>query len=309
MKISKFLHRLAFASGLSAGLAARRDERRILMLHGIDEVEMPARDFEQGVAWLARRFRIVPLSEMVDAIAARRSPPAGGELALTFDDGLQNQFELAYPVLKRLGTPATFFVCPDLIEQRRWIWTQEARSRLQTMTPAARAEFALASGPSLTDIEPLMARLKKQPIAERLRQEAALRAVTPDFAPTETTRRRYDPLTWDELARIDPSVVTIGSHTLTHPILPSIDDAALEREIVDSRRILEQRLGRTVDLFCYPNGSLDPRVRAVVARTYRAAVTTEYGFVDAHPDLHGLHRIPASPRLPLLAWRMHRPTA
>jgi peptidoglycan/xylan/chitin deacetylase (PgdA/CDA1 family) len=309
MKISKFLHRLAFASGLSAGLAARRNVRRILMLHGIDDVEMPAAEFEQGIAWLARHFRIVPLGEMVDGIAAGRGPHAGGELALTFDDGLRNQFELAYPVLKRLGAPGTFFVCPDLIEQRRWIWTQEARSRLQTMTPAARAQFALASGPSLSEIEPLMSRLKTQPIAERLRQEAALRSITPDFAPTELTRRRYDPLSWDELARIDPSVVTIGSHTLTHPILPSIDDAALEREIVDSRRILEERLGRTVDLFCYPNGSLDPRVHAVVARTYRAAVTTEYGFVGARPDLHGLHRIPATPRLPLLAWRMHRPTA
>src|SRR5262249_2151976 len=146
-------------------------------------------------------------------------------------------------------------------------------------------------------------------IAERLRQEAALRSVTPDFAPTEFTRRRFDPLSWDELARIDPSVVTIGSHTLTHPILPSIDDAALEREIVETRRILEQRLGRISDLLCSPHGSLDPRVHAVVARTYRAAVPTEYGFVGARPDLHGLHRIPATPRLPLLAWRMHRPTA
>jgi peptidoglycan/xylan/chitin deacetylase (PgdA/CDA1 family) len=309
MKISKFLHRIAFTSGLSAGLAARRKVRRILMLHGIDDIEMPQAEFEQGIAWLARHFRIVPLVEMVDGIAAGRAPHPGGELALTFDDGLRNQFELAYPVLKRLGAPGTFFVCPDLIEQRRWIWTQEARSRLQTMTPAARAEFALASGPSTSEIEPLMSRLKTQPIAERLRHEAALRSVTPDFAPTEATRRRYDPLSWDELARIDPTVVTIGSHTLTHPILPSIGDEALEREIVDSRRILEQRLGRIVDLFCYPNGSLDPRVHAVVARTYRAAVTTEYGFVAARPDLHGLHRIPATPRLPLLAWRMHRPTA
>ena len=309
MKFSRQIQAFAFASGLSAWLAERRPVRRILMLHGIDDVEMPASAFEQGLAWLARRFRIVPLGEMVDGLAAGRPPAPGGELALTFDDGLRNQFELAYPVLARLGVPATFFVCPDLIEQRRWIWTQEARSRLQTMTPAARAQFALASGASVSEIEPLVVRMKRQPIAERQRHEAALRAITPDFAPTEFTRRRYDPLSWEEIARLDPSVVTIGSHTLTHPILPSIGDEALEREIVESRRILEQRLGRTVDLFCYPNGSLDPRVHAVVARTYRAAVTTEYGFVGARPDLHRLHRIPATPRLPLLAWRMHRPTA
>jgi peptidoglycan/xylan/chitin deacetylase (PgdA/CDA1 family) len=152
------------------------------------------------------------------------------------------------------------------------------------MTPQARAEFALASGPAIAEVEPLMTRLKEQPIGQRLAQEARLREHTPDFAPSDDTRRRFDPLSWAELQRIDPSVVTIGSHTLTHPILPSISDEALEREIVDSRRILEQRLGRTVDLFCYPNGSLDRRVHAVVARTYRAAVTTEYGFVGPEPD-------------------------
>jgi peptidoglycan/xylan/chitin deacetylase (PgdA/CDA1 family) len=309
MKFSRQIHQFAFASGLSAWLAGRQPVRRILMLHGIDDVEMPAAAFEQGVAWLARHFRIVPLGEMVDAIAAGRPPSAGGELALTFDDGLRNQFELAYPVLKRLGAPATFFVCPDLIEQRRWIWTQEARTRLQAMTPAARAEFALASGEPISEVEPLMLRMKGQPIDERVRQEDLLRACTPDFAPSASTRQRFDPLSWDELQRIDPSVVTIGSHTLTHPILPSIGPEALEREIVESRRILEARLHRTVDLFCYPNGSLDRRVHDVVARTYRAAVTTEYGFVEARPDLRGLHRIPATPRLPLLAWRMHRPNA
>jgi peptidoglycan/xylan/chitin deacetylase (PgdA/CDA1 family) len=49
---------------------------------------------------------------MVDSILASRPVGRDGELALTFDDGLRNQFELAYPALRRLGTPATFFVCP-----------------------------------------------------------------------------------------------------------------------------------------------------------------------------------------------------
>jgi hypothetical protein len=64
-----------------------------------------------------------------------------------------------------------------------------------------------------------------------------------------------------------------------------------------------------VDFFCYPNGSNDGRVRAAAARVYGAAVTTESGIVDAAANMHRLPRIPATERLPLLAWRMHRPSA
>ena len=106
-----------------------------------------------------------------------------------------------------------------------------------------------------------------------------------------------------------PSLITIGSHSLSHPILPSIDDAALEREVTASRRVLEQRLGRNVDLFCYPNGAQDDRVYASVARCYRAAVTTHYGFVHPSDDLHRMMRFPAAANLPLMAWRMHWPNA
>ena len=310
MKLSRQIHALAFATGLSAWLARRKAARRVIMFHGVDEVGMPVAVFESNLRWLAERFRIVSLGEMVDGILQGRAPDSRGELVLTFDDGLANHFDAAYPVLQRLALPATFFVCPDLIEGRRWIWNQEARARLQGMAVQARAEFAQGSlGLACADVEPLVQRMKELAMADRQRVETDLRQRTPDFLASPLAHRQFDPLTWDQLARLDPALVTIGSHTLSHPILPSIDDAALEREVAESRRVLERRLGRTVDLFCYPNGAQDDRVHATVARTYRAAVTTRYGFVEPSTDAHRMMRIPATPSLPLLAWRMHRPNA
>lgn len=309
MRLAPLLHRAALTSGLSSALAGRQRVRRILMLHGVGDDQMPVHEFEDGIAWLARHQRVVPLGRMVDELVRGQPVASGGQIAVTFDDGLRNQFELAYPILQRHGVPATFFVCPGLIDEGRWIWNQEARARLHALEPAQRAACAAAFGPGTSDVETIVARMKTLPYAARRRAEDQLRGCTPDFVPDEAARRACDPLSWDEFAHIDPALVTIGSHTLHHPILTRIDDAMLEREIVDSRRVLEQRLKRTVDLFCYPNGAMDPRVRGVVARTYRAAVTTEYGFVAPAPELHRLRRIPGAPGLPLLAWRMHRPTA
>ncbi len=310
MKFSRQIQSLAFATGLSTWLARRRPARRVIMFHGVDEVEMPVGVFEDNLRWLAAHFNIVPLAAMVDGVLQGRSPDPRGELVLTFDDGLGNHFDAAYPVLRKLGLPATYFVCPELIERGAWIWNQEARERLKSLAPQARAEFAQqAFGSASSDVELLVERMKGLPIAERQRAEAGLRERTPDFAPSPLQRQRFDPLTWSKLRELDPSLITIGSHTLSHPILPTIDDATLEREVRDSRQILEQRLGRAVDLFCYPNGAQDDRVHAAVARHYRAAVTTRYGLVPPTTDAHRMMRIPAARSLPMLAWRMHRPTA
>jgi peptidoglycan/xylan/chitin deacetylase (PgdA/CDA1 family) len=301
------VHDAALRSGLSGWRARRQDVRRIVMLHGVGPKDLPDDALDVCIGWLARHFRIVPLAELIDAHAARR--PCDREIALTFDDGLRCHVERAYPVLLRHRAPATFFVCPGLIESRRWLWNHEARSRLERLVPAELTTLAARWGAPAGGVEAVVGWMKSLHTARRIDVEGRLREATPGFTPTREERERFDPLAWDDLARLDPSVVTIGSHTLMHPILPTLDDATLESELSDSRAMLENRLKRTVDIFCYPNGSTDRRVREAAARSYRAAVTTEYGNVHAGVGLLELPRIPVTSRLSLMAWRMHRPAA
>jgi peptidoglycan/xylan/chitin deacetylase (PgdA/CDA1 family) len=86
-------------------------------------------------------------------------------------------------------------------------------------------------------------------------------------------------LSWDELAGIaEIPLFTIGAHTVTHPALPTVDDAAAWDEIAGSKRILETRLGRPVALFAYPAGFYGVReARMVRDAGYSAAVTTDPG--------------------------------
>jgi peptidoglycan/xylan/chitin deacetylase (PgdA/CDA1 family) len=308
-RLVKPLHAAALVSGASAWLARRQPARRIVMFHGVGPSELPAAAFEAGLAWLAMRFEVVSLDGMARAIAEDIAPGPRGEVALTFDDGLRNHCDVAYPILKRLGLPATFFVCPGLIDSGRWLWNHEARRRLASLSPSERTAFARSCGFAADDVESIVDCMKRLPLARRVEREKQLRELTPDLEISEEARQRFDPMRWSDLERLDPSLITIGSHTMTHPILPTLDDAALTREVVESRRMLEQRLGRTVDLFCYPNGANDRRVCDEVARAYRAAVTTEYGFAPPRADPHRLPRIPVASGLPLFAWRMHRPSA
>jgi peptidoglycan/xylan/chitin deacetylase (PgdA/CDA1 family) len=147
-------------------------------------------------------------------------------------------------------------------------------------------------------------------LAPRRRREveARVRAATPNFAATAAERHEFELAHWDELRSLDPKIVAIGSHTLTHPILPYLSAAELEAEVAGSRRLLEERLDREVDFFAYPNGDSDARAHACVRASYRGAVTVEQGCVEAGCDPHLLPRINVPDGVLRLALALHRVT-
>lgn len=284
-----------------AGLSGR-DERpiaRILLFHGT--LRRDAASLERELRWLKRRFQIVPLRSII--AAAANGGTLGSKVALTFDDGLRSNVEVAYPLLHRLAIPATFFVCPGLVDRGQWLWTHETRRRLARLSVAARRELAL-EWHAPAEIEDFVAWMKKLETPARKRVEARLREATPDFSPTPQEHEEFDLADWKALRSLDPAVITIGSHTLTHPILPGTSGEELECEVRDSRRQLESGLQRPVDIFAYPNGDLDAQADACVRKHYRAALRADGGWVRGGADALRLPRLPAPPGVLRLARRM-----
>jgi peptidoglycan/xylan/chitin deacetylase (PgdA/CDA1 family) len=83
----------------------------------------------------------------------------------------------------------------------------------------------------------------------------------------------------------------IGSHSLTHPDLTTLDAAALEREVAGSLSTLEKELGVEIETFCYPAGRYDDTVVAAVeAAGYSSATTTDPGLA-VKSELFRLKRV------------------
>lgn len=134
----------------------------------------------------------------------------------------------------------------------------------------------------------------------------------------ELRRDLFDGMSADELRRVARCpLVTIGSHTVSHPMLTRCDDASLAFELDESKRLLEELTERPVELFAYPAGDYDRRVAAAVRDAgYRAAFVEDsrrlglgcweiprIGLYSAAPaylaaKLSGLHRRPLR-RLPV----------
>lgn len=97
-------------------------------------------------------------------------------------------------------------------------------------------------------------------------------------------------MSWDELRAVARDGVEIGSHTVSHPHLPRLSDAELDRELGEARGRVEDEIGRPCRFFAYPYGEHDERVRnAVRSAGYDAAFALAAGADRGDP--HALPRI------------------
>lgn len=112
-------------------------------------------------------------------------------------------------------------------------------------------------------------------------------------------------LSWDDIGSLDgTSPLRFEAHTVSHPNLLALDDAAAQREIVECKNVLEQRLGRSVDAFSYPAGLFGAREIGLVREAgYRVAVSCEPGVNDPAVDRFALRRRQIDPRDTLLDFR------
>ncbi len=108
----------ALLGGLSV-LGLSSDRAIILMYHSVSAgadhfMNVEPQAFEQQMNYLAGAKRpVISLAELARRLKAQE--PLGGSVAITFDDGFRDNYETAFPILKRHNFPATIFVVTDLI--------------------------------------------------------------------------------------------------------------------------------------------------------------------------------------------------
>jgi len=131
-------------------------------------------------------------------------------MAITFDDGYYGHYQWAYPLLKKYGLTATFFIITDSVGK-------------------------------------------------------------PDM------------LTWEQIKEMSDNGMFVGSHSLSHANLAAIGDEQLRRELADSKKIIEEKIGKTVDLLAYPGGNYNEHVIGLAKETGYQAALSVYKIIDQAP--------------------------
>jgi peptidoglycan/xylan/chitin deacetylase (PgdA/CDA1 family) len=213
-----------------------------------------------------------------DTMRRFHEDPGRPLLAITFDDGQRDNHRHARPVLAAHGVHASFFVVARSAEHGEPLWHDRLGYGLRAWLDRARPQAAAwIRGIGASDLGGAIQRTKALDPAG-----IATRVAEVEAALGGSAVPAWDGMMgWDELRELAAEGHEVGSHSLSHPILPLCNDLELGDEIAGSRRALEAALGTGVDSFCYPNGDHDDRVAAAVAAAgYRYAVTTSWGRVD-----------------------------
>lgn len=101
----------------------------------------------------------------------------------------------------------------------------------------------------------------------------------------------FDMLSWSEVESLHHAGMRIEGHTVQHPDLRTLADAAVLDECEGADRVITERLGRAPQFFAYPYGYYDGRVRQLLAGRYRACLTAEFSMLRPDDEMTDLPRI------------------
>lgn len=290
-----------------------REGFRVLMYHHVLPVPDPFLPhvtvglFHRQVDFLRNEMNVLPLEELAATLSG------GGEIpprsvALTFDDEYDDIHRHAFPLLKAHGLPATVFIATGFVDTDRVPWTDEL-GFLFGKTEKKEIEFdgrlSLEGGENrLRALRRVKAALKAIAEADRrarfedLRKQLAVAAPNP----VRVLGRR-------EIREMAEAGISFGAHTVNHPILTRIPAEEAQREIADSKRMIEKISGRRAAGFCYPNGEegdFSPEIEQMVrAAGFAYACSTIEGVNRPGGDVYALRRLWTSGEsLPLFAARI-----
>ena len=255
-KIPQLFHSLAY-----------QDELTVIMYHGIIKDPLMVNEwcfvdehsFRMQIAYLKKHFEIIFLSEAVERMRSGgiKRPTA----VITFDDGYQNNFDVAFPILLRERIPATIFLTTGLINTNDTVWhcylnlalSQTRRLHMEwngfkfdLSTSDLKAKASVAIQESLKKFEHSQLMTTMRHIILELDED-------PDYLiETDSPFRMLNETAIVEMA--GSGLIEFGAHTHNHAILSQLSDKERYNEVRQSIDAVYELTGRPCRYFAYPNG-------------------------------------------------------
>ncbi|MEZ4361244.1 MAG: polysaccharide deacetylase family protein [Kofleriaceae bacterium] len=242
--------------------------------------------FRRQMELVARYGTPVTLSEVIGFVRDGHPPPPNPVL-VTFDDGYRSCLDVAVPILRRVGVPATFFIATNFVERRRLFWWE----RISVLLARARrghVDVLSLNAPRITvevshpEAMTVLTRLIKDVPGIQI-DELLMQLSTAAGAPWSEQEERAMAdeliLTWDGVRALAAAGMDVGSHTRSHRVLQTVPTEELDAELAGSRADLERELGTPCRAIAYPVGH-SIRNRAAIYAAVREA-GYDLGFTNA----------------------------
>ncbi len=295
------------------------DELPILAYHRIcditDESRFPfdielisasTANFAWQMQYIKRHFSPITFSHLTKALD-KIIPLPPKPIIITFDDGFDDNYFNAFPILKGLDIPATFFISTDYIgkEKTFWYdWLAYIVLHVPSCTLRLNEVFARKINGDIKSrrsaLSAILEYLKHIPdskrikIIHRLNEEYGHYYAGNDLALSK-------PMTWEQVREMSDAGMEFGSHTVTHPILAHLSDSEVMMELSVSKEIIERETGRAVEAVAYPVGGKFAFNERVLFMAEQAGYKIGVSFVPGTNNIGTLEKM-ALKRIPVATY-------
>jgi peptidoglycan/xylan/chitin deacetylase (PgdA/CDA1 family) len=255
-------------------------------------MSVAANTFDRQLAWLKKRFRVVSLKQLSESLETKQRL-ANRHVVITFDDGWRDNYTNAFCLLRKHHLPAIVFLTAEYVGTNRAFWFLMVKWLLLrgNVAPDTLVEIisdGAGADPSAATVIFQLRQLTDQAAMDpdrvieilKMLEGAALDKVVQAMLDKSNLSQNFwekekPMLSWEEVREMNMGGIEFGSHGCSHRILTLLPEGEIRNELEHSRAVIEEKLGRSVYSFSYPNGNYDEEVKMQVQRAgYTCAVTT-----------------------------------
>ncbi len=251
--------------------------------------------FDEQVAFMALHSDVISPDDIEYALRS----PRGRYTMMTFDDGYRDNYEIAFPILRRHGVPATFFISTGFIDQPTLPWWDEIANMVRT----SQASQVRMEGwmPELLMFNEAQA---PHTINSLLRKYKSLQAEDAALFLSQLRHESGSPraevgenhwMDWHMVRDMSENGMVIGGHTVNHPLLSRIPKDQQRQEIGDCAERILQETGKRMEYFAYPVGGRDSfnddTKACLLERQVRYAFSYYGGFITTASEPFDMPRV------------------
>jgi peptidoglycan/xylan/chitin deacetylase (PgdA/CDA1 family) len=221
-----------------------------------DLVSASSQQFDEQLSFIGKHFNVINFKMLREHMEGGAHLP-DRPLILTFDDGYIDNFEVAYPLLRKHNMTGTMFVAAGYISRNRLFWwdkiayivksTDKSGIELQGRWNLA-VDFERHSGKQGA-ARHVIKWAKTKPDEEK---EAFILELAEHCGVEFDENNFCLTMTWENLLEMSNNGIEIGAHSVNHPIFSNVDVERLRDEVIGSKQMIEERLGSEVVAFGAP---------------------------------------------------------
>jgi len=202
----------------------------------------------------AKNYKFISIDEIEEAMKKDSEEKFA---IFTFDDGYKDNYTTAYPIFKKHNIPFTIYIANTFPNKKAVLWwyvIEDIIKNNEVVVTSEKEEFMCKTKKekekTFSDLRNKIFTFGVENLEEKIKK------YLPDYPINFSEKADELCMSWEEIKELskDP-LVTIGGHTLSHPALNVLSFEEMEREVLEGKKEIEEKIGMKINHFAYPYGT------------------------------------------------------